>query len=122
MSNVITHPAFAREPVTNRPRGRGGRYPKAVASLESARSRQSVQRRSDCGQVIADPGLQQLESIAETVSVIARGLPFFHGSIQDGAPKVSLKNVSPASAGQLLFVALSLAVDLALIAQEAGDD
>jgi hypothetical protein len=40
--------------------------------------------------------------------------------LQGGAPQASLENIRPENAGQLLFVALSMCLELAVIAQRSG--
>jgi hypothetical protein len=103
MNNVITHPAFARAPVANARCG-AGRYPKAVDSLDSARARRNIgKRRVAHEQVLGDPDP-----------------PSARIWLQGGEPKASLQNITPDSVPQILVLALSLCIELAILAQEGG--
>lgn len=74
-----------------------------VISLEKYRGKRAKLRGLTHDQVQADPDP-----------------PTIRGWLQNGAPQTQLDNVAPADAGRLLFVALSLCIDLALLAQQSA--
>lgn len=82
-------------------------------------------REAHCGQ--ADPSKIRVEHAAaclqaarDALKTADRGPPSIHGWVQDGEIKASLDNVAPDSARALLLAALSLCIDLTLLAPRGG--
>jgi hypothetical protein len=99
-AQILTHPAFDRPPVLNAKRH--GRTPRGIPCL----IRERREREANAWQ-------KAKEANRELTPPTARVW------LQGGVPQASLDNVGPGNAPQLLMVALSLCIELAVIANSS---